>query len=198
MQYCNACPCLPRACFSVGLRPNAAQCGTTHPTARTQRPGWEARWGSEEATRTGEDNTPSAGTIAVEGDVHPAYAGRGRVLIPLRGLTGWRAQNMIGVPVSWLAVPADCPCIKSMVDAPVWGRRPARCPHLLSRLRSPLLRFPCSFGLSVQLVAPLSSTPTCSCSLARSGLSVSTSRRGCSLRVKKRKAYVCPSSSVVI
>lgn len=66
--------------------------------ARTQRPGWEARWGGEEAARIGGDTPSAAGTAtaAVQGDVHPAYAGTRCVLsIPFEGLWCW--YNMVEV-----------------------------------------------------------------------------------------------------
>ncbi|CAN0298790.1 unnamed protein product [Laminaria digitata] len=43
-------------------------------TARSKRPGWEARWGDEEAARVGGSTASSA--VPVQADVHPAYAAR--------------------------------------------------------------------------------------------------------------------------
>ncbi|CAM9461930.1 unnamed protein product [Ectocarpus sp. 13 AM-2016] len=57
--------------------------------ARTQRPGWEERWGAEEPTRktmtvagtgaksaSAEVATHALGTPVAPADVHPAYAGK--------------------------------------------------------------------------------------------------------------------------
>jgi len=61
--------------------------------ARTQRPGWESRWGGEEVARTAGGASVSVSAAAgVQGDVHPAYAGK----LIQRGAVGGR--RAVGEP----------------------------------------------------------------------------------------------------
>ncbi|CAM9414207.1 unnamed protein product [Ectocarpus fasciculatus] len=92
----TATPTSPGPAASAQAQSTAASPpADVHPAyaARAQRPGWEARWGSEEPARTTAAMTSTAGAPAASGktapppaeDSHPAYAARS-------GRPGWEAR----------------------------------------------------------------------------------------------------------